>query len=130
MRKNVLARQAAAFGRPFGHKFGSLRIGVVGCSETGSPTGTLLARNGAAELVFIDPDKIGKSNLNGVRGARKADVGSNKAKWLWDYTLGLDIGTQVVVFDCAVDADADAFDALMTCDVVFGCQSTRSAETS
>jgi len=119
--EDVLARQAAAFGRPFVHRFGSLRIGVVGCSGTGSPTGTMLARNGAAELIFIDPDKLGKSNLNRVRGARKADVGSNKAKWLRDYTLGLDIGTQVAAFDCAVDADSGAFDALMTCDVVFGC---------
>src|ERR1051326_8684155 len=74
-----LARQVAAFGRPFVCMMSSLRAAVVGAGGTGSPTVTLLARSGIGELVLIDPDRLERSNLNRVRGARAADVGENKA---------------------------------------------------
>jgi molybdopterin-synthase adenylyltransferase len=119
--EDVLARQAAAFGRPFVGTMKSLRIGVVGASGTGSPTGTLLVRSGASELILFDPDKLAKSNLNRIRGARKADVGRNKAAWLREYVLGLDLGASVASFETNVDEDADAIDALATCDLMFGC---------
>lgn len=48
--EDTWARQAAAFGRPFVDKLRSLRIGVVGCSGTGSPAATVLARAGIGEL--------------------------------------------------------------------------------
>lgn len=119
--EDVLARQAAAFGRPFVKKMRSLRIGVVGASGTGSPTGTLLTRSGAGELIFLDPDTLAASNLNRIRGARRADVGRNKAEWMREYALGLDLGTAAVAFVKNIDEDPDALDALATCDVVFGC---------
>lgn len=118
---DVLARQAAAFGRPFVNKMRSLRIGVVGGSGTGSPSGTLLTRSGAGELVFIDKDILAKTNLNRVRGARKEDVGKNKAIWLRDYVLQLNLGSAAAAYDALVDLDPDAVDALATCDVIFGC---------
>lgn len=119
--EDVLARQAAAFGRPFVDRMRSLRIGVVGASGTGSPTGTLLARSGAGELIFFDPDLLAKSNLNRVRGARREDVGSNKALWIRKYVLGLDLGSAVAAFQKNIDEDQEAVDALATCDVIFGC---------
>lgn len=119
--EDVLARQAAAFGKPFVSKMRSLRIGLIGSSGTGSPTGTLLARAGIGEIVVVDPDKLGHSNLNRIRGARKADVGKNKAQWLREYLFGLDLGTGVGAYESYIDLDADAFDALTTCDVIFGC---------
>lgn len=119
--EDVLARQAAAFGRPFVDNMRSLRIGVIGASGTGSPTGTLLTRGGAGELIFLDPDSLAKSNLNRVRGARRVDIGRNKAQWLRDYTLGLDLGCAVAAFGTNIDEDTDALDALGTCDVIFGC---------
>lgn len=118
---HVLARQAAAFGRPFVNKMRSIRIGVVGASGTGSPSGTLLVRSGAGELVFVDKDKLAQSNLNRVRGARLRDVGVNKAQWIRDYVLELNLGSAVAAFDTNLDEDPDAVDALATCDVILGC---------
>jgi len=119
--EDVLARQAAAFGRPFVNKMRSLRIGIVGASGTGSPAGTLLTRSGAGELIFLDPDVLAASNLNRIRGARRADIGRNKAEWMREYALGLNLGTAAAAFGKNIDEDADALDALATCDVIFGC---------
>jgi molybdopterin-synthase adenylyltransferase len=119
--EGVLARQAAAFGQPFVNKMRSLRIGIVGASGTGSPTGTLLTRSGAGELIFFDPDVLAASNLNRIRGARRADLGRNKARWLREYAVGLDLGTDAAAFGTNLDEDPDALDALATCDVMFGC---------
>lgn len=115
------ARQAAAFGRPFVDKLRSFRVAVVGCSGTGSPTATLLARSGVGELVLIDHDKLVRSNLNRVRGARNADVGRNKAEIARDFIDELDLGVGSVAIDALIDVDPDAVDVLATCDVVFGC---------
>lgn len=117
----VLARQAAAFGKPFVRQTRSLRIGIVGASGTGSPAATLLARSGAGELVFIDPDVVARTNLNRMRGARARDVGRNKAGTLRQYVLDLELGNAVAAFATNIDQDRDALDALATCDVILGC---------
>jgi molybdopterin-synthase adenylyltransferase len=117
---DVLARQAAAFGRPFVRQMKSLRIAVLGCSGTGSPTGTLLSRSGAGELLFFDPDKLANTNLNRVRGARKADIGAPKGSWLRDYVKRLDLGTAAAGYDQHVDRP-ELIDALATCDLIVGC---------
>lgn len=119
--EDTWARQAAAFGQPFVDKLRSLRVAVVGCSGTGSPAATLLARAGIGELVLIDKDLLAKSNLNRVRGARNADVGRNKAEITRDFIheLGLSVLTEAI--DALVDVSPAAIDALASCDVVFGC---------
>jgi len=119
--EEILARQAAAFGKPFVRNMRSLRIGVVGASGTGSPTATLLKRGGVGELIFLDPDALAKSNLNRVRGARLADVGKNKAAWMREYTHALELGGAQAAFGTRVDEDEEALDALATCDVIMGC---------
>ncbi|AXW34213.1 HesA/MoeB/ThiF family protein [Ralstonia pseudosolanacearum] len=119
--EDTWARQAAAFGRPFVDKLRSLRIGVVGCSGTGSPAATVLARAGIGELVVIDQDPLARSNLNRVRGAGKNDIGRNKAEIARDFIRGLDLDVHVTAINALVDISPEAIDALATCDVVFGC---------
>lgn len=118
---DIWARQAAAFGQPFVDKLRSLRVAVVGCSGTGTPAATLLARAGVGELVLIDHDQLTGSNLNRVRGARKVDVGRNKADIARDFIHGIGLDVRAVAIDALVDVSSEAIDALMTCDVVFGC---------
>jgi molybdopterin-synthase adenylyltransferase len=115
------ARQIAAFGKPFVRMMSALRGAVVGGGGTGSPTATLLARSGIGELVIIDPDRLDKSNLNRVRGARTADVNENKARILAQYIEGIGLPTKAAYVDALIDMDPDAVDALASCDVVFGC---------
>lgn len=119
--EDTWARQAAAFGRPFVDKLRSLRIGVVGCSGTGSPAATLLARAGVGELVLMDHDTLATSNLNRVRGACRKDVGRNKAEIARDFIRALDLNVHVTAINALVDISPDAIDALATCDVIFGC---------
>ena len=119
--EDTWARQAAAFGQPFVDKLRSLRVAVVGCSGTGSPAATLLARAGIGELVLVDKDPLAKSNLNRVRGARHADVGRNKAEITRDFIHDLGLSVRTEAIDALVDISPAAIDALASCDVVFGC---------
>lgn len=117
----VWARQRAAFGEPFQQVLRSLRVGVVGAGGTGSPTLTMLARSGVLELVIIDPDALEKTNLNRVRGSRMSDVSKNKVEIAKSFINSIGLGTRVHVEAAYADTSEDAIDALMGCDVVFGC---------
>jgi hypothetical protein len=117
----VQARQAAAFGQPFTDQQQSLRVGVVGCSGTGSPFSTLAARSGIGELVHIDKDKLSKNNLNRVRGFKTADIGKNKAIGLKEFIDSLGLSVAVAAYEAEVDLDANALDALASCDIIIGC---------
>jgi molybdopterin/thiamine biosynthesis adenylyltransferase len=117
----LFARQAAAFGGAFTTQLQSLRLGVVGAGGTGTSTATLLARAGVGELVIFDADKVGKSNLNRLRGATTRDVGKNKARVLADYIRSIGMPGKVVAFDTLIDRDPVAIDALSSCDLIFGC---------
>ncbi len=117
----IQARQIAAFGKPFADKLSSLRVAVVGCGGTGSPTATMLARSGVGELVLIDPDSLDASNLNRVRGLRARDIGKPKAPQLKNFIESIGLPIRVAAYEAYVDQAADAVDALASCDVVFGC---------
>jgi hypothetical protein len=122
----VLARQEAAFGKPFTAKMGSLRFCVVGAGGTGSPTATLLARSGAGELIIVDNDKLETTNLNRGRGARRTDVGKNKARALADYVNQLGLRCKAVAIEARLQTP-DAIDALSSADVVVGCTDSESS---
>jgi molybdopterin-synthase adenylyltransferase len=119
--QEIWARQAAAFGRPFVAKLQSLRVGVIGCSGTGSPTITLLARSGTAELILIDADALEAPNLNRVRGATMRDVDENKAVIAKRFVESMGLGTSAVALQVYLDTSPEAIDALASCDVIFGC---------
>ncbi len=117
----IQARQIAAFGKPFANMLSSLRVGVVGCGGTGSPTATLLARSGVGELVLVDDDPLERSNLNRVRGLGASDVGKPKAQQLQGFIAGIGLPVQTASFKVKADENPAAVDALASCDVVFGC---------
>jgi len=115
-----LARQEAAFGKPFNRILQSLRVAVVGVGGTGSPAATLLARAGIGELILIDGDTLDGTNMNRVRGYNADHVGKNKAESLLSFITSLGLNVKV----CAIPkyiSEPEALDALSTADVVFGC---------
>lgn len=116
-----LARQEAAFGKPFNAKLQSLRVAVVGLGGTGSPTATLLARSGVGELILIDGDNLEKSNMNRVRGYRANDIGKSKALSLSEYIDSLGLSVKLCTIPYYLNESGEALDALSTADIVFGC---------
>lgn len=117
-----LDRQARLFGPSFNPTMRGMRVGVVGCGGTGSPTALLLARLGVGRLLLVDDDVVETTNLNRVHGSRRADARDRvpKVDVLSREIEAADLGVRVARFRGWV-GDERARDALRSCDVVFGC---------
>ncbi|WP_411901638.1 ThiF family adenylyltransferase [Methylorubrum thiocyanatum] len=117
-----LDRQARLFGPSFNPAIRALRVGIVGCGGTGSPTAMLLARLGVGHLLFVDDDVVEVTNLNRVHGARRSDAEAAmpKVDVLAREIETADLGVQIARFKGWV-GDPRARDALRSCDVLFGC---------
>ena len=117
-----LARQVLALGAEFVKVLRGLRVAVVGCGGTGSPTATMLARLGVGELVLIDDDLVDATNLNRMFGARQADAdaGARKVDTLARSITELGLGCKVRTHFGLIFS-AELRDTLKSCDVIFGC---------
>jgi hypothetical protein len=121
--ETAFERQAQLFGPGTTERLRSLRVGVVGCSGTGSPTIELLTRLGVGTLVLVDHDLIEDRNLNRITNARKIDVGRAKVLVLAEAVRAIGLGTEVVPLEMNL-FKAEAVRAIAECDVVFGCMDT------
>lgn len=119
---DVLARQALAFGPEVNTRLRRLRVGVVGCGGTGSPTAVLLARLGVGQIALFDDDIVEITNLNRLHGARRADADAMRPKVevVAREITEMGLGTRVVPLRGWV-GDPVNQDALRSCDVIFGC---------
>ena len=100
----------------------SMRVGVVGCSGTGSVIIELLARNCVGSLVLVDPDIVEEKNLNRIINTRKADAKNRVPKVKAIKKMIGSMGMGVKVDTCETDTyDNNAIESLADCDVLFGC---------
>ena len=115
-------RVAQTFGAGTYDRLRRLRVGVVGCSGTGSPLIEQLARNCVGELVLVDPDRIEEKNLNRIVNATMDDArhGRLKVDVAARAIHAMDLGTVVQTHPRSL-FDADTVRAVAGCDVVFGC---------
>ena len=115
-------RVAQTFGIGTYERLRKLRIGVVGCSGTGSPLIEQLARNCVGELVLVDPDHIEEKNLNRILNATMEDARQTRLKV--DVAArsirAMDLGTVVETYARSL-FDSQVVHAIAGCDVVFGC---------
>jgi hypothetical protein len=115
-------RVAQAFGSGTYQVLKRLRIGVVGCSGTGSVVIDQLARNSVGELVLVDPDRIETKNLNRIVNSRAedADQARFKVDVLGRAVEALGFETKIEPLACSL-FDPAAIRAIASCDIVFGC---------
>lgn len=115
-------RIAQTFGKGTLNLLRQMKVGVIGCSGTGSVIVELLARNCVGNLVLVDPDVVEKKNLNRIVNARNndADQASPKAKVLKKAVEAM--GTGVTVDACYADTYGNqVLEKLIECDALFGC---------
>lgn len=99
-----------------------LKIGVVGCSGTGSPMTELLLRYHTGHLVLIDFDNIEEGNLNRMLMSRVSDTEKDTlkveryAEWIEETGLP----TNVTPINGLVPSE-ETIQALAECDFIFGC---------
>ncbi len=115
-------RTAQTFGEDTFAKLKRLKIGVVGCSGTGSLVIEQLARYGVGTLVLVDPDHIEEKNLNRILGAtiQDAQYRTLKVDVARRNIDRMGLGTEVVTFPTSL-FNAEVVRAIADCDVVFGC---------
>jgi hypothetical protein len=115
-------RVMQTFGKGTYQTMTKLRVGVVGCSGTGSPVVEQLARNCVGSLVLVDPDRVERKNLNRILNATMADAlaGLPKVELAKRTVDSLELGTEVLTFATTL-FDVDAVRALASCDILFGC---------
>lgn len=104
---------------------GSMRVGVVGCSGTGSIVVELLARNGIGDLTLVDDDVVEEKNLNRIVNASSADAHARRPKVaaLGEAVERMGTGCRVECLRAQTDS-AEVLAALVDCDVIFGCVDT------
>lgn len=100
----------------------AMRIGVVGCSGTGSIVIELLARNCVGELVIVDNDILEEKNLNRIVNGTLGDVRNRRPKVeaIKKAIERTGLETRVDAYEALTDSP-EVVSALVDCDVLFGC---------
>ena len=103
----------------------AMRVGVVGCSGTGSIVVELLARNGIGALALVDDDVVEHKNLNRIVNASSDDAGKRRPKVaaLRDAVERMGTGCRLDCLQAQTDS-AEVMAALVDCDAIFGCVDT------
>ncbi|MFH6966560.1 ThiF family adenylyltransferase [Flavobacterium sp. FlaQc-28] len=116
-------RTRQAFGDATYQKLKQMKIGVVGCSGTGSPIIEQLVRLGVGSIVIIDPDIVEKKNLNRILNTTIDDAKNSRAKTdvLYDAINKIGLGTTVKKYNINIFDSREVLDDLITCDTIFGC---------
>ena len=118
-------RTAQAFGQKTVGLINSLRIGVVGCSGTGSWIIEQLARLGVGQLLLVDPDVIEYKNLNRIVNSTLEHAQSQTPKVHALQSAIATIGTCTQVTSLPKDLfHLGVLRQLAACDVLFGCMDT------
>ena len=119
----IFAAQDQLFGAGTTKLLQKLRVGVVGCSGTGSIVIELLTRLGVGVLVLVDHEFIEERNLNRIPNTTVANIGKPKVEVLAKAVESIGLGTTVLPLHMNL-YDPTAIKEIAQCDVVFGCMDT------
>jgi len=115
-------RNEQAFGKKTVSLLSKMKIAVVGCSGTGSPTIEQLTRLGVGNLVLVDNDYLDTVNLNRIIGSNYAQALNkvSKVDLLKEHVEDIGLETVVESFNSNL-VNEDVIKAVADCDVIFGC---------
>ncbi|NNT71572.1 ThiF family adenylyltransferase [Flavobacterium sp. IMCC34852] len=116
-------RTRQTFGDATYQKLKQMKIGIIGCSGTGSPTIEQLVRLGVGTIVIIDPDIVENKNLNRILNTTIDDAEKARLKTdvLYDTVNRIGLGTTVIKYGTNIYDSREALDDLITCDAICGC---------
>lgn len=118
----IQIRNLQAFGKKTVRLLNQIKIGVVGCSGTGSPVIEQLKRLGVGEIVLVDPDHMDKVNLNRIINSTLQDA-LNKTPKVEVMKRSIDeagFQTKVTIFNSHITLQ-EVIKELAECDVLIGC---------
>ena len=100
----------------------AMRVGVVGCSGTGSIVIELLARNCIGQLVIVDNDVLEEKNLNRIVNGSMVDAINKRSKVeaICGAVERTGLGTRIDAYEALTDSP-EVVSALVDCDLLFGC---------
>ncbi|MCY4306282.1 MAG: ThiF family adenylyltransferase [Aestuariivita sp.] len=110
------------FGKGTLDRLRAMRVGVVGCSGTGSILIELLTRNCVGQLVIVDDDVLEEKNLNRIINGSMVDAKNklSKVDAISRSFKRIGLGTQIDTYKALTDS-SEVVSALVDCDVIFGC---------
>ena len=120
--RNVLRRTFDTWGLHGQETLSRLHIGIVGLGSVGSSVAESIGRLGVERVTLVDPDQVEEHNLDRLLNATRDDIGKRKvdvaAKAMRQN--GTAEHPQIVTFPTSVH-QADAYRAILECDIVFSC---------
>ncbi len=106
----------------------SARVGIIGCSGTGSPAIEALARAQVGEFVLVDHDRFSPSNLERLHGSSHRDVVAEPKPPKVEIMTRLirEVNPTANITALVGNAlDPEVMDQLLRCDMVLGCTDTQ-----
>ena len=116
-------RNQQAFGKKTTRMLRDLKVGVVGCSGTGSPVIEQLVRLGVGTIVLVDSDIVEYKNLNRIVGSTSADADAGRLKVdaIKQHIEKIGLGTKVITYPVLIQESREALDSLASCNIILGC---------
>lgn len=126
--ESIQLRNLQTFGKKTISMISRMRVGIVGCSGTGSPLIEQLKRLGVGTFVLIDPDFIDKVNLNRIINSTLSDAEKfvPKVDVMKRSIEEAGFGAIVIVFNKHV-TDFEVIKELAECDILFSCPDSAEA---
>lgn len=131
--ESTTARLEQLLGSRSSDRLRRARIGVIGCSGTGSPAIEVLARAGVGSFVIVDPQRIAPSNLERLHGMYFDDLASNplpyKVAVLRRHILAINPEASVTALVGNL-LHENVLDELLRCDALLGCTDSVHARVA
>lgn len=125
--ESTTARLEQVLGTSGAVRLSQAKIGIIGCSGTGSPAVEVLARAGVGEFALADPQRMSPSNLERMHGAYFQHISQEplpyKVEVMRRHIQAINPHAKVTAFVGNLLQD-NVLDELLQCDALLGCTDT------